>query len=415
MKRTSKYIVSSLGLLVTASVWLGCGSNQKKEAEQPAKEATAEAEDHGDENFASLTAEQIRTAGIAVAPVSNKQLTATLKLNGQLRVPNTSKANATSLFGGVVKSLHVELGDQVRKGQVIATISNPQFIQLQEEYYSLNSSITFAEQELQRQQELNESNVGAMKNLQNARAELGTLRTRKASLQQQITLMGINPNSISNGNMKATLTVTSPISGTVSNVFAKMGSYVDVSAPLIELVDNQAIQVELQVFEKDLPQVKIGQLLDFQLVNNPQQSYKAKLYNISSSFSGESKNILALGSILGAKTGLIEGMSIVALVSLSDAGSPAVPNDAIVNADGRYYIFVQVENEEKPHSHQAGEAHDHATEEGLRFEKFEIQKGTSDLGYTAINPLRALPKDAKVVVKGAFFVNASLSTAVHEH
>ena len=198
--------------------------------EEPHEEAPA--------TIASLTAEQIKTVGITFGNIENKELTATIKANGNLKVPNNNKANATSLYGGVIKTLNVQIGSFVKKGQTIATIANPQFIQLQEEYLSTGSKITFAEQEVARQKELNEGNAGAKKNLQSATADLNSLRTRRASLQQQIQLMGINPNNVSNGNLQSMLFVSSPISGTVSNVFAKIGSYVDVSSPVAEIVDK---------------------------------------------------------------------------------------------------------------------------------------------------------------------------------
>ena len=72
-----------------------------------------------------------------------KELTATIKANGNLKVPNNNKGNATSLYGGVIKSLNVQIGSYVRKGQVIATIANPQFIQLQEEYLTIASKNYF--------------------------------------------------------------------------------------------------------------------------------------------------------------------------------------------------------------------------------------------------------------------------------
>ena len=94
--------------------------------------------------------------GITFGNIENKELTATIKANGNLKVPNNNKANATSLYGGVIKTLNVQIGSFVKKGQTIATIANPQFIQLQEEYLSTGSKITFAEQEVARQKELNE-------------------------------------------------------------------------------------------------------------------------------------------------------------------------------------------------------------------------------------------------------------------
>nr|WP_311316198.1 efflux RND transporter periplasmic adaptor subunit [Weeksella virosa] len=360
----------------------------------------------------------MKAVGIEIGSIEQKQLSATLKANGALRVPNSNKANATSLFGGVIKSLNVEIGDFVRKGQVIATISNPQFIQLQEEYLSINSRIEFAEQEVARQRELNEGNAGAKKNLQSATTELNTLRTRKASLQQQIQMMGINPASLSNSNLKSSLVVTSPISGTVSNVFAKIGSYVDVSSPIAEIIENTALHLDLQVYEKDIPLIKIGQKIDFVVTNNPNKTYSAEVYSIGSSFSGESKTIAVHSKITGDKAGLIDGMSITGMVSLDDVLSTAVPNDAIVNADGKYYIFLVKEREEEAHDHKEGEAHDHnhGSEKGTQFVRMEVVKGATQLGYTAITPVSEIPHGAHIVVKGAFFVNAKMDdSGEHAH
>ena len=421
MKRIINNIVFSVLVLVAFFAFNACTNNHKEgDGHNHGSEAATTTDEHEEEeeNVAVLTDEQMKAVGIEIGSIEQKQLSATLKANGALRVPNSSKANATSLFGGVIKSLNVEIGDFVRKGQVIATISNPQFIQLQEEYLSINSRIEFAEQEVARQRELNEGNAGAKKNLQSATTELNTLRTRKASLQQQIQMMGINPASLSNSNLKSSLVVTSPISGTVSNVFAKIGSYVDVSSPIAEIIKNTALHLDLQVYEKDIPLIKIGQKIDFVVTNNPNKTYSAEVYSIGSSFSGESKTIAVHSKITGDKAGLIDGMSITGMVSLDDVLSTAVPNDAIVNADGKYYIFLVKEREEEAHDHKEGEAHDHnhGSEKGTQFVRMEVVKGATQLGYTAITPVSEIPHGAHIVVKGAFFVNAKMDdSGEHAH
>lgn len=406
-----------------------CGSkdNRSHNEEEPQQAVTSNETNHEDETptITTLTREQIKAVGITVGKVENKELTATIKANGMLRVPNNNKANATSLYGGVIKNLNVQIGDYVRKGQVVATITNPQFIQLQEEYLSIGSKITFAEQEVQRQQELNAGNAGALKNLQNATAELNTLRTRKASLQQQIQLMGINPNSLSNSNLKSALVVTSPLSGTISNLFAKIGSYVDVSSPVAEIVDNSSLHLDLQVFEKDLPMLKIGQVIHFTLTNNPTNEYDAKVFSIGSSFENDSKTISVHSSVTGNKAGLIDGMNITGVVSLNNVTTPAVPNDAIVNADGKYYIFIVTDKKTEEHHEEAGGSHQHSDKESdhkteandeVNFKKIEVVKGVSDMGYTAITFVQDIPGNAQIVTKGAFFINAKLSnTGEHEH
>lgn len=421
MKRIINNIVFGILVLVAFFAFNACTNNHKEgDGHNHGTEAETTTDEHEEEeeNVAVLTDEQMKAVGIEIGSIEQKQLSATLKANGALRVPNSNKANATSLFGGVIKSLNVEIGDFVRKGQVIATISNPQFIQLQEEYLSINSRIEFAEQEVARQRELNEGNAGAKKNLQSATTELNTLRTRKASLQQQIQMMGINPASLSNSNLKSSLVVTSPISGTVSNVFAKIGSYVDVSSPIAEIIENTALHLDLQVYEKDIPLIKIGQKIDFVVTNNPNKTYSAEVYSIGSSFSGESKTIAVHSKITGDKAGLIDGMSITGMVSLDDVLSTAVPNDAIVNADGKYYIFLVKEREEEAHDHKEGEAHDHnhGSEKGTQFVRMEVVKGATQLGYTAITPVSEIPHGAHIVVKGAFFVNAKMDdSGEHAH
>lgn len=423
MKRIINNIVFSVFVLVVIFALNACTNKHTEgDGHNHGSEAATTTDEHEEEeeNVAVLTDEQMKAVGIEIGSIEQKQLSATLKANGGLRVPNSNKANATSMFGGVIKSLNVEIGDFVKKGQVIATISNPQFIQLQEEYLSINSRIEFAEQEVARQRELNEGNAGAKKNLQSATSELNTLRTRKASLQQQIQMMGINPTSLSNSSLKSSLVVTSPISGTVSNVFAKIGSYVDVSSPIAEIIENTALHLDLQVYEKDITLIKIGQKIDFVVTNNPNKTYSAEVYSIGSSFSGESKTIAVHSRITGDKTGLIDGMSITGTVSLDNVLSTAVPNEAIVNADGKYYIFLVKEQEEEPHDHKEDEAHDHnhdhGSEKGTQFVRMEIVKGASQLGYTAITPVNEIPHGTHIVVKGAFFVNAKMNdTGEHGH
>ncbi|MBX2908311.1 MAG: efflux RND transporter periplasmic adaptor subunit [Chitinophagales bacterium] len=345
----------------------------------------------------------MQAVGVVLGKVENKELTSTIQANGVLKVPNNSRANISSIYGGIIQSINVEIGDNVKKGQVIATIANPQFVQLQEEYLAASSKLLFAEQEHQRQNDLNKGNAGALKNLQNATAELDMLRSKQSSLKQQIILMGINPTNISSSNLKPVISVTSPLSGTVSNLYAIIGAYVDATSPIAEIVDNASLHLDLHIFEKDLPLLKIGQVIHFTLTNNPVTEYDAKIYSIGSSFESESKTISVHCDVTGNKQGLIDGMNISAIVSLNNVTQPAVPNDAIVNANNKDYVFI-VKNSEKTDS------------TNFNFERIEVVKGVSNMGYTAITFVKNIPENTTIVSKGAFFINAKLTnTGEHEH
>ena len=388
--------ISFISLVVLNS----CGNKTTTEKEEVQEES------HENANTATLTEAQIKSIGIELGVIEQKQLTASLKTNGILKVPNQNKASINSVYNGVVRSLLVQPGNTVRKEQVIATVANPEFVKVQSEYLNVNAKIVLAELEVKRQKELNEGNAGALKNLQAAETELRTLRTAKSTYEQQIRLMGINPANLSNNQLISVLSIKSPISGVVRDVKVQIGSYVDVTTIVAEIVDNSQLHLDLFVYEKDLPKLKNNQLIHFTLTNNPGKEYDAQIYSLGSSFEGESKAVTVHARVQGDKTGLIDGMNITAVISLEKATVPAVPSDAIVAIAGQDYIFV-LNDEHKADSIK----HD---EKELTFEKIPVAKGTTDVGYTEITLLKEIPKDAKIVVKGAFFVQAKMTNTEHE-
>lgn len=400
MKFYIKHILLSVLFYVGLLAVNSCGNH---DAHNHSDEEAAHEHSETESSTTSLSKAQMQAVGVALGKVENKELTSTIQANGVLKVPNSSRANISSIYGGIIQSINVEIGDNVKKGQVIATIANPQFVQLQEEYLAASSKLLFAEQEHQRQNDLNKGNAGALKNLQNATAELDMLRSKQSSLKQQIILMGINPTNISSSNLKPVISVTSPLSGTVSNLYAIIGAYVDATSPIAEIVDNASLHLDLHIFEKDLPLLKIGQIIHFTLTNNPVTEYDAKIYSIGSSFETESKTISVHCDVTGNKQGLIDGMNISAIVSLNSVTQAAVPNGAIVNANNKDYVFI-VKNSEKTDS------------ANLNFERIEVVKGVSNMGYTAITFVKNIPENAEIVSKGAFFINAKLTnTGEHEH
>jgi RND family efflux transporter MFP subunit len=392
---------------------------------------TGHHEEYENTNTAMLTAEQMKSIKIELGSIEKKQLTASLKANGILKVPNQNKANATASLGGVIKSIQVQTGNTVSKGQVIATISNNTFITMQEEYLSVSSKIELAQLEFARQKELQQGNAGALKILQTAEAELKTLKVRKVSLQKQLELIEINTTSLTNENIQSVANITSPINGTISNVRVNIGSYVDANNPIAEIVDNSQLHLDLYVYEKDLQKLKVGQTIHFTLTNNPGKEYDADVYAISNTFEQNTKAISVHATVKGNKQGLIDGMSITALISLENATVDAVPTNAIVNHEGQDYIFIvtdahseeehhsesettELKNDESVHQHSEKEEPEHK-EQGTTFEKIPIRKGTTDVGYSEITLLKEIPANSKIVVNGAFFILAKMNNKGEAH
>jgi len=387
---------------------------------------------HENENTVELSSEQVKSIKLELGGIEKKQLTASLKANGILKVPNQNRATATVMMGGVVKSILVQTGNVVKKGQVIATIANTTFITLQEEFINVSSKAALAEMEYKRQQELQAGNAGTMKTLQQSESELKVLKARKTSLSKQLELVGISPSYLNSDNIQSVVSIHSPITGSVSNIHINIGSFVDANNPVMEIIDNSQLHLDLFIYEKDLGKLKDGQTIHFTLTNNPGKEYDAKIYSISNTFELNTKAIAVHATVEGDKSGLIDGMNITALVSLENATVDAVPTEAIVSYQGNDFIFIQTDaHAEEEHEHKSGEAeekedehgHQHAEAEqgktgatSSTYEMIPVRKGTSDVGYSEITLLKDIPMNSKVVVKGAFFLLAKkTNSGEHSH
>ncbi|MDO9184419.1 MAG: efflux RND transporter periplasmic adaptor subunit [Bacteroidia bacterium] len=451
-----KNLIIVITIIATAMFFGSCGSDATSGKEKGHEEGGHE--EHGgghDENESTVTlsSEQMKSIKMQLGSIEKKQLTASLKANGILKVPNQNKASATSLLGGVVKTILVQPGNTVTKGQTIATIGNTAFIILQEEFLTVSAKTDLAQIEFERQKELNKGNAGSLKILQQSEAEIKGLKARKSSLQKQLELIGINPTTLTSDNISSVLNITSPISGAVSSVLVNIGSNIDANTNIAEIVDNSQLHLDLYVYEKDLTKLKEGQTIHFTLTNNAGKEYDAKVYGISNTFEENTKAIAVHAQVEGDKTGLIDGMSITALVSLENPTVDAVPTDAIVSLQGQDFIFVvtdehgeeehhaegEKENGEAEHKHVEGEKeehadakstdkhdeHGHAHAEGekkeqpkegeMTFEKIPVRKGTTDVGYSEITLLKEIPANSKVVVNGAFFILAKMSNKGEGH
>jgi cobalt-zinc-cadmium efflux system membrane fusion protein len=385
---------TSIIFVACLSILLSCSSGSQNQGGD--QEEKIEKEEAGDKpQGLSLTLIQMNTVGIVTGPIEQKNLDAVVKANGQLEVPPQNKADVSILSGGIINHIYVIEGQHVQRGQILATITNQELIKIQQDYLAAKSSFTYLEAEYERQTQLKSAGAGTGKNFQSSQATYNSERSRLTAYQSQLRQLGISPGKVSNGNIVSQFPVLSPISGTVGQVSANTGAFVQPGMSLMEVVDNSKIHCDLTVFEKDLMQVKIGQKVDFQLTNQNNQLITGTINGINKSFENESKGVVVHAVINNKEhRNLIPGMYVTALISTGSHLTSAVPIDAVVRSQGKHYIFVVVNDKSK------------ATEQMVTFKKEEVITGVSEMGFIEIRPLNPIVKNAKIALKGAFYLES---------
>ena len=415
----SNYKISSFFKIFLLSSFLlilnSCGEKKTEEAHEEEKSETEVA----------LTKTQFETVGIETGSIEMKNLNTIIKANGYTTVPPQNMANVSTLIGGVVKEIYVLEGTYVAKGKTLATLQNLQVAEMQEDYNSAVANIEYLQLEYNRQKTLSEEDVNPRKVFQEVKAKLAVERARAQAAKNK--LQAINVSLSGNSSL---IPIIAPISGYVGKIGITKGTFADTGISLFEVIDNTQMHLDLNVFEKDLGKISIGQEVDFVLTNQSNKSIKGKIFGINKSFSNESKSVAVHVKINESDTkDLISGMYVAANINITNQTVQALPKDAVVRNGDKYYIYIQEEHvEETPkvkkeaHVHKEGEAHNHeeeATEnehDEVHFKAIEVVPGTTDLGYTEIKLVEEIPANAKIVVKGAFYLlAASKGGGEHEH
>ncbi len=332
------------------------------------------------ENIVTLTDAQIKNAGIVIGKIEEQNISSTIKVNGKIDVPPQNLVTVSVPSGGYLKATHLLEGMYVSKGNILCTIEDKQFLQMQEDYLLAKSKIGYARAEYNRQKELNQSKASSDKVYQQAQSEYNTLNVMLDSYAEKLKFAGINPNSVSSKNIIKSINVYSPISGYVSKVNVNSGKYVTPSDVLFEIVNTSDIHLALTIFEKDINKLSIGQMVTAYTNSNPNQKYRCKIILLGKDFT-ENRSTEIHCHFINYDKSLLPGMYMNAEIDVESKQLNALPEDAVVSFEGKNYIFIDKGNKQ--------------------YEMAEINIGNTENGFTQIGAAVDFV-DKNIVIKGAY-------------
>lgn len=389
MKKNTYYLYA---MLIFGLVLLGGCNKASEQAEQET--------DQEESTVVEFTDAQMQSSGVEMGKIERRQISGTIRANGVLDVPPQQLVSVSAPLGGFLKSTSLLEGSRVKKGDVIAVIENPEYVQLQQDYLEARNQLEFSEADYHRQQELAKENVNSQKTLQQAKSNYQSWLAKKNGLLAKLKLININIVSVDEGNITSTSNLYSQINGYVTEVNVNIGRFVNPSDVLFEIVDTEHLHAELTIFEKDVPKIRIGQKLRFTLANE-NEVRMATVYLIGREISKD-RSIRIHCHIDKEDKELLPGMSLKAMVETGGELLPALPDEAIVDFQGEKFVFVPVDIR---HDDNSKEHH---------FKMMKIETGSSELGYTEVTKTDDLGEQTDVVIKGAYSMLSKLKNTEEE-
>jgi cobalt-zinc-cadmium efflux system membrane fusion protein len=205
-------------------------------------------------------------------------------------------------------------------------------------------------------------------------------------------MVNINPVAISESTISRTIPIYSPFNGFVSKVNVNIGKFVNPSDVLFELIDPSYIHLNLKIFEKDLNKLSMGQKIIAYTNNQPEKKYAAEISLISRDLSAEGTAEVHC-HFENADKNLAPGMYMNAEIEVKSTSSLAIAEEAIVNFEGKDYIFIQ--------------------KSPKMYEMIPAEIGTSENGFIQVLNEDKF-KGKELVIKGAYTLLMALKNKSEE-
>lgn len=296
------YIASTLGLFL-----LSCNnpqpvSQQEEAAPAPATETVAQADSVQQTDAVSSATNVAKSASY----------------NGVITVPPQRQATVTLTMGGSIHSTDLLPGSYVRQGEVIATLENPEFIQLQQTYLESAAQAEYLEKEYNRQKMLSEQEAASQKRFQQSKADYLSMKSRMDAAAAQLKLLQVDVRQLHDQGIEPYLQVKAPLDGYVTNMKVNLGTYLNAGEPICDIINKGETLLELTAYEKDLDYLQVGSSVEFQVNGMGSQTFEATVITIGQEVDDVNRSLQVYARVKDQNSRFRPGMYVSAKIRKND-------------------------------------------------------------------------------------------------
>ncbi|MDP3311895.1 efflux RND transporter periplasmic adaptor subunit [Lutibacter sp.] len=372
MKKYNINIVLFIGFLALFSA---CNSSEKAEVIPQEKDTSSTIE---------ITTAQFKSAKMELGSVSTQSFIESIKINGLIDVPPANRAMVSAVMGGYIKKIPLLIGDNVQKGQLLFTIENLDFIEIQQNYLKTSEELMYLKSEYERQKTLFDEKITSQKSYLKAESDYKSARALVNGLDQKLRMLNVNPTNVKAGKITSVISVFAPISGSITAVYGSVGKFMSDSDAIIEIINNTHIHLELVVFEKDVLKIKKGQVIKFNIPESSAITYDAEVHLVGKSIDAN-RTVKVHGHLHNEKENFLVGMFVEAEIITDLVQKTALPATAVIEKDELFYVLMLKEEKKGIYL----------------FEKTKIEVGVKNENWIEV----IIPEEIgnkKILIKGAF-------------
>ncbi|MDE2078387.1 MAG: efflux RND transporter periplasmic adaptor subunit [Burkholderiales bacterium] len=306
----------------------------------------------------ALTAEQIKAAGIVVTQASEGRIRTTVLMPGEIRFNEDRTARVVPRFAGVVESVAVNLGQAVKKGQLLATISSPALSDLRSELQSAQKRQSLAKTTYEREKKLFEDKISPEMDYLQAQQALREAEIATANATQKLKALGASPASVDLNRYE----LRAPFDAMVVEKHLALGEAVKEDTPVFMISDLSVVWAEISVPAKDLPLVRVGEKVTVH-ASSFEQTTAGTISYVGALIGEQTRAATARVVLSNPKMAWRPGLLVNVEITSGEVDAPVtVASSAVQTVEGREVVFVAVSEGFKAQTVKTGRADGQRTE-----------------------------------------------------
>lgn len=260
---------------------------------------------------------------------------------GSINVSAKGLAIMSLGISGLVQQVNCTAGEYVKKGQAIFLISGNDFIDLQKDYAESSAVITRLKSEHERMLALFEERVATEKDVILSESAYKAELARNTALKLKLEQLGLDVSVIEKNSFYASFSLKAPISGYVSLVNVSVGQIVDPNVALANIIDAKQFQLKLNIFEKDINKLKLGQHIEFNVGGSLEESFSAELTFMGKTINNNTKAVDCYAKIENLeRLSVVNNQFVEGNIVVGSDSVFALPKTAIFKSDNNSYILI---------------------------------------------------------------------------
>ena len=386
---TSSHKKFILPLLASALLLAACGKGDKPA--QAAAESKTAAAKPVDPMLVELTPDMAKR--FTVEPATMTELSVEQKVAGRIEANERLTMRIGSSVTGRITQVLAEVGDRVKAGQSLATLSSPELTNAQLAYLRAQSVSKLAERAVERAQALLAADVIGVAELQKREVELSVARAELRAAHDQLRLIGLREESIARlrdtGSIASEVNIRATRDGVVIERKVSQGQVAQPGDPLFTVADLSNVWVIGALPEQDANSVQLNQKVDVEVAALGSQKLSGRIVFVSDTVQQDTRTVPIRTEVSNPKFELKPQMLATLTLNGTRVKQLAVPSTAVVRENDKDYVFVQ-----------------------LADNRFRLTEVTLDPPSGEYRPVRkGLDEGTPIVIDGSFHLNSQRKRA----